>query len=144
MKSANENSKSLTLLDRSVKLFSQPAYLSWFRDTSLWSITERRRRFTAAHEIAHCVLGHTGRKTLSSGDERAAERFAADLLAPLVVLHKCGVRTSGEIARICGISRQAAEIRLEQLAEREKYGFSPSCDEFEVAERFSDYIRRYR
>lgn len=105
---------------------------------------KRRRRFTAAHEIAHCVLGHTGRKTLSSGDERAAERFAADLLAPLVVLHKCGVRTSGEIARICGISRQAAGIRLEQLAEREKYGFSPSCDEFEVAERFGEYIRYYR
>lgn len=105
------------------------------------SCGERRRRFTAAHELAHCVLGHLdGGKTPTPAEERAADRLAAELLAPLVVLSACKVRSSEEIARLCGLSRAAADVRLAQLAERERGGFSPSEDERRVAELFGEYI----
>ncbi len=105
---------------------------------------ERRRRFTAAHELAHCVLGHLDISKISIHEERAAERFAAELLAPAVVLHECGVTNAEEILRICGISRQAAEISVSRLAERERGGFRPSADEKKVAGIFSEYIKNYR
>ena len=103
------------------------------------SCGERRRRFTAAHELAHCVLGHSGRE-LTPREERAAERFAAELLAPLVVLHECGVRSAEEISRMCGISRRAAEIRLEQLIARERGGFRADDDERRVKSQFAEFI----
>lgn len=112
---------------------------------------ERRRRFTAAHELAHCVLGHLDRDGFSTGagrganhnEERAADQFAADLLAPLVVLHDCGVRSAEEISRACGISRQAAEIRLERLIARDMNGFCPDEDELRVREMFFDFIKSF-
>lgn len=105
------------------------------------SCGERRRRFTAAHELAHCVLGHLdGRNARSRGDERDADNFAAELLAPLVVLNACGVSSSEEIARLCGISRAAADIRLTRLAQRERGGFFANEEEFHIAERFGKFI----
>ena len=89
---------------------------------------EQRRRFTAAHELAHCVLGHLNNGALSGEQERIAERFAAELLAPLVVLHMCSVGSAEEVARLCGISRQAGAVRISELAERERLGFCPTED----------------
>lgn len=103
---------------------------------------KQRRRFTAAHELAHCVLGHlnnANKAVFSSQQELDAERFAADLLAPLVVLHKCGATSAEEIARICGISYQAAKYRLKQLSERERLGFSADDDERRTAELFREF-----
>lgn len=102
------------------------------------SCGERRRRFTAAHELGHCVLGHLDKEVYSAAEERAAERFAAELLAPLVILREHGARSAEEIARLCGISRQAAEIRLEELALRERRGFVPDEDEERVKRIFDD------
>lgn len=107
------------------------------------SCGDRRRRFTAAHELAHCVLGHLDGEGLTSRSERAAERFAAGLLAPLVVLHECGARSAKEIAKICGISKQAADIRLEDLISRERSGFVPNEDELRVKELFAEFIRGF-
>ena len=104
---------------------------------------EQRRRFTAAHELAHCVLGHIGNGALSDRQERDAERFAAELLAPLVVLRDCGVGSAREIARLCGISRQAAEVRLTQLSERSRCGFIPTADELRTAEIFREFTESY-
>lgn len=103
-----------------------------------------RRRFTAAHELAHCVLGHVDSEVYSASEERAADNFAAELLAPLVVLHEIGVRSAAEISRVCGISRQAAEIRLEDLIARERSGFRPDDDELHVKELFAEFIGGYR
>lgn len=108
------------------------------------SCGDRRRRFTAAHELAHCVLGHINSEAYSASEERAAEQFAANLLAPLVVLHECGVRSAKELSRVCGISRQAAELRLEELILRERHGFRPDDDELRVKELFAEFIRGYR
>lgn len=108
------------------------------------SCGDRRRRFTAAHELAHCVLGHLNGGLAFPRNERAAERFAAELLAPLAVLSACRVRSPEAIARLCGISAGAAEIRSRQLAERERGGFFASGDEQRVLALFGDFINRHR
>ena len=103
---------------------------------------DHRRRFTAAHELAHCILGHLDHK-ITPCEERTAERFAADLLAPIIVLHECGVRSAEEISRMCGISRQAAGIRLEHLIARESGGFRAAEDELQVKLIFAEFIGSY-
>lgn len=108
------------------------------------SCGESRRRFTAAHELGHCVLGHIKSEVYSAAEECAAEHFAAALLAPLVVLHEIGVCSAEEISRVCVISRQAAEIRLEDLILREQSGFRPDEDEERVKELFEGFIAGYR
>lgn len=105
------------------------------------SCGERRRRFTAAHELGHCVLGHLDGDEYSVEEERAAERFAAELLAPLVILRERGARSAEDIARLCGISRQAAELRLEELILRERSGYRPDEDEMRVKALFTEFIK---
>lgn len=121
-----------------------------FRDGNSYCIAlnrnscgERRRRFTAAHELAHCVLRHLDGE-VSQVEERAAERFAAELLAPLAVLHECGVRSAEETARLCGISRQAAQIRVEELSARERVGFTKTDDERRLTALLGEFIKSYR
>ena len=104
---------------------------------------EQRRRFTAAHELAHCVLGHLDAGTFPKHRERDAERFAAELLAPLAVLRECKVGSAPEVARLCGISRQAAAVRLSELAERERRGFRLTEDERLTAELFREFTEGY-
>ena len=107
---------------------------------------EQRRRFTVAHELAHCVLDHLDHlenRAFSKRQEREAEQFAANLLAPLVVLRECGVDSAPEIARLCGISRKAAELRLERLAERNARGAYVSEDEHRTAEMFRGFTESY-
>lgn len=108
------------------------------------SCGDRRRRFTAAHELAHCVLGHLNGGLPLPRDERAAERFAAELLAPLAVLNACRARSPEAIAQLCGISAGAAKIRSRQLAERERGGFRASGDEQRVLALFVDFVSGYR
>lgn len=108
------------------------------------SCGEQRRRFTAAHELAHCVLRHLDDKRRSAYHERAADSFAAELLAPLVVLRECKVNSAEEISKMCGISRRAAEICLNRLALRDERGFSESEDERRVKTLFSAFIESYR
>ena len=104
---------------------------------------EQRQRFTAAHELAHCVLGHLDSETVSKRQEREAEHFAAELLAPLVVLRECGVGSARDVARLCGISQQAAAVRMSELAERERRGFCPTEDERLTAELFREFAENY-
>lgn len=108
------------------------------------SCGERRRRFTAAHELAHYVLRHLDGGKISASEERAADRFAAELLAPLVVLHECGVSSVEEAARLCGISRSAARIRVGELAGRERGGFTKTEDERRLMDIFGEFINGYR
>lgn len=77
-----------------------------------------RRKWTAAHELGHILSGHINGAypVLTDEQEREADRFAAELLAPLTVLHFCGVSSALEIERMCGISRQAAEYRFNDLS----------------------------
>ncbi len=76
-----------------------------------------RRRWTLAHEISHVLLGHISAEILPHSEqcERETERFAAGLLAPLDILQFCGVSSAEEIARLCGLSAQAASYRYGEL-----------------------------
>ena len=85
--------------------------------------TVGRQRFTVAHELGHYVLGHTGRllnrepSPTDNPQERAANAFAARLLAPACVLRGLKVRGAAQIVHYCGISQQAAEYQMERLTE---------------------------
>lgn len=83
-----------------------------------------RRKWTAAHEVGHLLSGHiTDPPTLlTQQQEREADDFAAELLAPLTVLHFCGVSSATEIEKLCGISRQAAEFRFQELSRLRRAG----------------------
>ena len=98
----------------------------------------QRIRFTVAHEIGHIVLGHVqpGEHTQQNrepqpGDspiEQAANRFAADLLAPACVLWGLDLHRAEDIARACKISIQAARFRAERmeiLYQRNKFLLHP-------------------
>lgn len=102
---------------------------------------ERRRRFTIAHELGHCLLGHVsglGSSKPNAAQERDADLFAAELLAPLSVLRMCGVSSAEELARVCGLSKTAAEIRFAELLRGGVNG-----DDLRVIIRFSGFIDRY-
>lgn len=116
---------------------------------------KHRRRWTMAHEISHILLGHvsTEVKGMDEGCERSADRFAAELLAPLPVLHFCCVSSAEELGRLCGISRQAAEIRFRQLTELRRKSsvmyrqggtaFLRSETDSRLLERFLTFVSEY-
>lgn len=111
------------------------------------SCGERKRRFTIAHELGHCVLGHAGRLSdcaPTDSEEKSADKFAADLLAPLPVLILCGAESAEEIKKICGISSQAAEIRFRELARLRRTNFLFFDENRKIAELFDDFIEKYR
>lgn len=122
-----------------------------------------RQRFTAAHELGHILLGHVGRYHLVNREpspkdneiEQAANVFASRLLAPACVLHELRVKSAEEIAKLCGISLQSAEFRLDRLILLEKrnaefivrygkgcFGLSPL--ERQVCDQFKDFINQYK
>lgn len=112
----------------------------------------QRIRFTVAHELGHLVLGHVqpGEHTRQNrepqpGDspmEQAANRFAADLLAPACVLWALDLHSTEDIARACKISIQAARFRAERmeiLYQRNKFLLHPL--ERAVYQQFEPYIK---
>lgn len=112
----------------------------------------QRIRFTVAHELGHLVLGHVqpGEHTRQNrepqpGDnptEQAANRFAADLLAPACVLWGLDLHRAEDIAKACKISIQAARFRAERmeiLYQRNKFLLHPL--EQAVYRQFEPYIR---
>ncbi len=88
--------------------------------------TERRRRFTIAHEIGHFVL-HPGRLAPErggvvneawQGQEREADQFAAELLMPEDLVREAVVEHGGDAARLAArfdVSSQAMQARLRRL-----------------------------
>lgn len=81
-----------------------------------------RQRWTIAHELAHFFLGHIARGHIADvhneknlAQEREADLFAGELLCPLAAVNFCGVASAQELARLCGISAQAADIRFDEL-----------------------------
>lgn len=130
-----------TIIDGQARIFVS-------KDCSL-----ERKRFTAAHELGHVLLGHVGRYELVNREpsgrdnpiEQAANVFASRLLAPACVLWALDARTPERIADLCQISHQAAIFRAERMAilyERGRFLSSPL--EQAVYEQFADYIRRNR
>ena len=109
------------------------------------SCGERRRRFTLAHELGHCVLGHLEGDFTDGIRERKADGFAAEFLAPLAVLDCCRVSGAREIALMCGISQSAAEIAFDKLSKKRREGFDflENSVDSAIVKRFERFITRY-
>ena len=114
--------------------------------------TPQRIRFTIGHELGHIVLGHVrpGEYTRQNRDpqpgddpmEQAANRFAADLLAPACVLWGLDLHRAEDIAQACKISIQAARFRAERmeiLYQRNKFLLHPL--ERAVYQQFEPFLR---
>lgn len=70
------------------------------------SIGESRRRFTMAHEIGHFVLRH---RKKNDAEEREADCFARNLLAPRLLAKACHIPYEAYPA-VFQISRAAARV----------------------------------
>lgn len=113
-----------------------------------------RQRFTLAHELGHCLLGHLKfGKTYNRNSEidfkgidmfeLQANVFARDLLMPATVLHSLNVSSSTEISRLCNVSLQSVEIRYARLLELNKRNmFNRHPLERRVYRQFNEYIKR--
>lgn len=112
----------------------------------------QRVRFTIGHELGHIVLGHVrpGEYTRQNRDpqpgddpvEQAANRFAADLMAPACVLWGLDLHRAEDIAQVCRISIQAARFRAERmeiLYQRNKFLLHPL--ERAVYQKFEPFLR---
>lgn len=111
-----------------------------------------RRRYTIMHELGHFLLGHLGDAPLSRSyssirpeEEMAADRFAADILMPACVLWGLNIHTAEDIAKLCNVSMQAAQIRAERmevLYQRDKFLSHPL--ERQVYQQFQNFIRNHK
>jgi len=89
-----------------------------------------RQRFTVAHELGHYILHHNNNsdgifisfRGASNPEERAANRFAADLLMPRDVLRKSHAEKTlpllWKLAEEFNVSRAAMRYQLESLGLR--------------------------
>ena len=114
----------------------------------------QRIRFTLAHELGHCLLGHikdneiTYRYNSESDSikdlkEIQANVFARDILMPATVLHSLNVKSADDISNICDVSIQSAEIRFNRLLELNKRGmYNKHPFEKQVYNNFNTYIKR--
>lgn len=91
--------------------------------------TNRRALFTLWHEIGHMLLGHdkkfardcTGRlleHKLYEDSEWQANTFAAEFLMPLSVIRAGHLIRPDQLMEAFGVSRSAAEVRLNMLRRR--------------------------
>jgi len=116
--------------------------------------SKARRRFTIAHELGHCILGHNLSKTKYRNseidfdsdpiEEMQANVFARDILMPAVVLHYTHNTYYKSIMRICNVSETSAKIReerMEILEIRNKFCLSPL--EKQVYKNFRNFIETY-
>lgn len=109
-----------------------------------------RQRYTVLHELGHYLLGHLGEVPLSRSEsecrpaeEQAADHFAIGVLAPACVLWGLNLHTAEDIARVCGISMQAAQIRAERMELLRQRGMFLSHPlERKVYEQFRGFIEK--
>lgn len=114
----------------------------------------QRIRFTIAHEIGHCLLGHVKDNEYTYRYNSETDRykdlkeiqanvFARDILMPATVLHSLNVRSPEEISKICNVSMQSATIRYNRLMELNKRGmYNKHPLERQVYNQFKDYIEK--
>lgn len=115
--------------------------------------SQKRMRFTVAHELGHIILGHVGEYELinrepSSADnliEQEANVFASRLLAPACVLWGCNVQSPEEISKLCDITITAAKYRYERYCDLlQRNRFLQSSLERTVYDQFKSFIIRNR
>lgn len=83
--------------------------------------SEQRIRWTISHELGHIMLNHFRGVCVDTNKEAAANYFACELLMPLAVLDTLGARSVEDIAEICNVSLEAAQIRTEAFSRRDEF-----------------------
>lgn len=83
--------------------------------------SEQRIRWTISHELGHIMLNHLRGVCADTNKEAAANYFARELLLPLAVLDSLGARSAEDIAEICNVSLEAAQIRTESFKRRDEF-----------------------
>ncbi len=113
----------------------------------------QRKRFTIAHELGHVLLDHVGKYQLVNREpsptdnpiEQEANVFASRLLAPACVLWGCKVKSANDIVKLCDISKQAAEYRMNRLNELYQGNrFLTSPLERQVFDQFRNFISNHQ
>ena len=114
-----------------------------------------RRRWVIAHELGHHLLRHPmvkgddGYYTLLNEEpsyyitenEQEANAYAAEALAPFIVLFCCDVFETGNISELCDISVTSAEFRRVSLFSAMNNGVSAATElELMVLQQFAEYI----
>ncbi len=93
-----------------------------------------RVRWTDAHEIGHCCLGHLDSQQINQEMEQEANYFAKELLMPLAVLDKLNIKKPADISKKCGVSYSAAFNRIADFEEyafyQRRYGYSALDEQF--------------
>ncbi len=116
-----------------------------------------RRRFTIAHELGHCLLGHLkdNNKTFyrnseidlpnNSIEEMQANVFARDILMPAIILHCTNCINYKDIKKLCNVSETSAKIREERMKILEqKSKFCLNNSEKQVFNNFANFIETYK
>lgn len=146
--SRSEYIKSLNISESDGFSFFKDQPIIYYNDSK----PHNRVRFTIAHELGHCILGHLSKGKVtnrinsetdaySDPQEVQANVFARDLLMPATVLHSLNVRSPEDIMDICNVSKQSAEIRYKRLLELNKRGmYNKHPLERQVCEQFKNYI----
>lgn len=146
--SKSEYIKSLNISESDGFSFLRGQPIIYYNDSK----PANRIRFTIAHELGHCFLGHlsegkaTNRHnneadTYTDPQEVQANVFARDILMPATVLHSLNVQSAEEISNLCSVSMQSAEIRYKRLLELSKRGmYNRHPSERRVYEQFIDFI----
>lgn len=145
----NSQARELRQGEAGISIFDGKQWFIVYDDT----LPLGRKRFTVAHELGHIFLGHpliagfhartTGGKLPQTENE--ANVFASRFLAPACVLWGLNAHTAAEISRFCEMSKEAAQIRAERMAElyrRNKFLTSPL--ERQVYDQFKDFIEQNR
>ena len=148
----------LTYNDIGQEPFNEDGYSTKFEGKLIIFYNElkpkHRIRFTIAHELGHCILGHVkeGEITprLNSETDKykdlkeiQANVFARDLLMPATVLHSINISSPEQISKICNVSLQSAEIRFKRLTELNKRGmYNKHPLERQVYNNFIPYIKK--
>lgn len=145
----NSVSHSLNENESGMSVFQHGIWYVIYDDSEL----KTRTRFTIAHELGHIFLGHEMKNGLYTRknnmfkptDETEADMFAARLLAPACVLWGINAQTAEQIASVCNISHEAAQIRAERMEILRKRGkFLTSPLEQQVYKQFENYIKNNR
>lgn len=101
-----------------------------------------RIKFTLFHEIGHIFLKHFKEydiKRLTKQQyetlEDEADFFASNVMAPSIVIEKCGLIRPQALSCACGMSKQAANNRLKQFE-----GWSANEPDYQVQSIMQEFI----
>lgn len=97
-------------------------------------------RFLIAKGIGYCLLSKTPWFITDTVDYEAGI-FARDLLMPATVLSGLCVKSASRIESLCDVSKRAAELRAERMAELyDRNRFNQHPLERKVSEQFKKFI----